>query len=78
MQFPLNQGNLTSLFKDFYMRLQRGLEMDITLDFEKPVSELENQIRVLKEASNTPNIDISHEIEALQNKVNRMLEDIYT
>lgn len=51
--------------------------MDFTLEFERPVSELENQIRVLKEASNTPNIDISHEIAALQAKVDRMLEDIY-
>jgi acetyl-CoA carboxylase carboxyl transferase subunit alpha len=52
--------------------------MDFTLEFERPVSELENQIRVLKEASHTPNIDITHEIEALQAKVNRMLEEIYT
>jgi acetyl-CoA carboxylase carboxyl transferase subunit alpha len=51
--------------------------MDFTLDFERPVSELENQIRELKQASGQ-NIDISHEIEALQAKVNRMLEDIYT
>jgi acetyl-CoA carboxylase carboxyl transferase subunit alpha len=51
--------------------------MDFTLEFERPVSELENQIRELKQASNN-NIDISHEIEALQAKVNRMLEDIYT
>ena len=51
--------------------------MDFTLDFERPVSELENQIRELKQTSNT-NIDISHEIEALQAKVNRMLEEIYT
>lgn len=51
--------------------------MDFTLDFEKPVSELENQIRALKETANTPNIDISHEIEALQCKVDHMLEEIY-
>lgn len=51
--------------------------MDYTLDFERPVSELENQIRELKETSNK-SIDISHEIEALQAKVNRMLEEIYT
>jgi acetyl-CoA carboxylase carboxyl transferase subunit alpha len=50
--------------------------MDFTLDFERPVSELENQIRELKQASGQ-NIDISHEIEALQAKVDRMLEDIY-
>lgn len=49
--------------------------MDVTLDFEQPVSELENQIRELKLASQ--NIDISHEIEALQSKLNIMLEDIY-
>jgi acetyl-CoA carboxylase carboxyl transferase subunit alpha len=51
--------------------------MDFTLDFERPVSELENQIRELKQASSRPNIDISHEIEALQAKVNQMLEEIY-
>ena len=49
--------------------------MDVTLEFEQPVSELENQIRELKGASQ--NIDISHEIEALQTKLNLMLEDIY-
>jgi acetyl-CoA carboxylase carboxyl transferase subunit alpha len=51
--------------------------MEFTLDFERPVSELENQLRILKEASRTPNIDISHEIDALQAKVDRMLEEIY-
>jgi acetyl-CoA carboxylase carboxyl transferase subunit alpha len=51
--------------------------MDFTLDFERPVSELENQIRELKQTSHQ-NIDISHEIEALQAKVNTMLEEIYT
>lgn len=51
--------------------------MDITLEFERPVSELENQIRELKQTS-TPNMDITHEIEALQAKVDRMLEEIYT
>ncbi|WP_408097760.1 acetyl-CoA carboxylase carboxyltransferase subunit alpha [Peredibacter sp. HCB2-198] len=51
--------------------------MDFTLEFERPVSELENQIRELKQATHQ-NIDISHEIEALQAKVDRMLEDIYT
>jgi acetyl-CoA carboxylase carboxyl transferase subunit alpha len=50
--------------------------MDFTLEFERPVSELENQIRELKEASHK-NIDISLEIEALQAKVNGMLEEIY-
>jgi acetyl-CoA carboxylase carboxyl transferase subunit alpha len=50
--------------------------MDFTLDFERPVSELENQIRDLKQASGL-NIDITHEIAALQAKVDGMLEEIY-
>lgn len=52
--------------------------MDFTLEFERPVSELENQIKELKESSNQKNIDISREVEALQNKVNKMLEEIFT
>jgi acetyl-CoA carboxylase carboxyl transferase subunit alpha len=51
--------------------------MDFTLEFERPISELENQIRDLKQNS-LHNIDITHEIEALEAKVNRMLEEIYT
>ncbi len=47
------------------------------MDFERPVSELENQIRELKETSDK-SIDISHEIQALEAKVNRMLEEIYS
>lgn len=51
--------------------------MDFTLDFERPVSELENQIRELRQNTSNKNIDISHEIAALEAKVNQMLEDIY-
>lgn len=50
--------------------------MDFTLEFERPVSELENQIRELRTTTNK-NIDISHEIAALEAKVNQMLEEIY-
>ncbi len=50
--------------------------MDFTLEFERPVSELENQIRELRSTTNK-NIDISHEIAALEAKVNQMLEEIY-
>lgn len=52
--------------------------MDYTLDFERPVSELENQIKELKEASYKGNVDITHEIETLQNKVNELIKDIYS
>lgn len=48
-----------------------------TLDFEKPVRELENQIKELKEASTRPEIDISKEIKALEKKVNVMIREIY-
>lgn len=51
--------------------------MDFTLDFERPISELENQIRELRQSTHQ-NIDITLEIEALQAKVNSMLEEIYT
>lgn len=52
--------------------------MEYTLDFEKPVNELENQIKELKEANQRPGIDISSEIEALQSKVNSLIKDIYS
>lgn len=47
------------------------------LEFEKPVRELENQIKELKEASSRPSIDISKEIKALEGKVNTLIQDIY-
>ena len=51
--------------------------MDYTLDFEKPVAELENQIKELQEASAKPGIDISKEITNLQNKVDTLIQEIY-
>lgn len=51
--------------------------MDFTLDFERPVAELENQIRELKQASHGPQVDLSPEIQALTHKVEKLLEDIY-
>jgi acetyl-CoA carboxylase carboxyl transferase subunit alpha len=51
--------------------------MEYTLEFEKPVFELENQIRELQQASSGPNIDLTAEIGALQAKVNTLIQDIY-
>lgn len=51
--------------------------MEFTLEFERPVADLENQIRELKLAGSKPNIDITQEIEALQAKVDGILEDIF-
>ena len=52
--------------------------MDLTLDFEKPVLELENQIKELKALSNRPGIDISQELKTLQKKVDSLIDEIYT
>jgi len=51
--------------------------MDYTLDFERPVHELENQIKELKEANDKSGLDIKKEIGALQNKVDHLLKEIY-
>ena len=51
--------------------------MDYILDFEKPVQELENQIKELKETGSNPGLDLSREIKALQTKVNDLVKDIY-
>lgn len=51
--------------------------MEYTLDFERPVNELENQIKELKEASVKQNIDITKEVKALQKKVDEMIHEIY-
>ncbi len=51
--------------------------MDYTLNFEKPVQELENQIKELKDANEKSGLDISKEISALQNKVDALLKEIY-
>ncbi len=48
-----------------------------TLEFEKPVRDLENQIKELQGASLRPEIDISKEINALQTKVSTLIKDIY-
>lgn len=50
---------------------------NFTLDFEKPVRDLENQIKDLQEASARPELDISKEIKALQKKVNALMKEIY-
>ncbi|MCY4644946.1 MAG: acetyl-CoA carboxylase carboxyltransferase subunit alpha [Bacteriovoracales bacterium] len=52
--------------------------MDHILDFEKPVSEIEDKICELKAASKGQDIDISKEIEALQKKADRMIREIYS
>lgn len=50
---------------------------DFTLEFEKPVRDLEKQIEDLQEAGLRPEIDLSKEIKALQKKVNLLIKEIY-
>lgn len=52
--------------------------MDFTLDFEKPVSELEGQIKELRDANERSEVDISKEIKALEKKVNHLIKEIYS
>lgn len=51
-----------------------------TLDFERPLMALENQIEDLKELSRSSDgkVDISGEIKALQKKVEQLVKDIYS
>lgn len=52
--------------------------MDYTLDFEKPVIELENQLKELKQTSiERKEVDLSREIVALQKKVTELIHSIY-
>ena len=51
--------------------------MEYQLDFEKPVHDLENQIKELKEANSRSGLDINKEITALQTKVDDLLKEIY-
>lgn len=51
--------------------------MEHILDFEKPVYALENQIKELQNSVNRPGIDLSKEIQALQTKVDQMIQEIY-
>lgn len=50
---------------------------DFSLEFEKPVKVLESQIKELKEVDKKPDIDISSEISALEEKVDQLIDDIY-
>lgn len=48
------------------------------LDFEKPVAELEEKIRELRNLSSTKSVNISSEINKLQNKSHKLLSKIYS
>jgi len=48
------------------------------LDFEKPIVELENRIKELKEYSASENVEIAEEIRRLEEKANKLKVEIYS
>ncbi len=51
--------------------------MDYVLEFEKPIQDLENQIKDLRLSGQNPNIDFTNEINVLQRKVDELISEIY-
>jgi acetyl-CoA carboxylase carboxyl transferase subunit alpha len=51
--------------------------MDFVLDFEKQVCEIENKVKELREASRIGDIDVTSEIGKMQNKIDKLLSQIY-
>src|ERR1700753_218345 len=49
-----------------------------TLDFEKPVTDLETKIEELRHMSGEGRLNIASEVGKLQEKVNKQLQSIYT
>ncbi len=50
--------------------------MEYTLDFEKPVQDLENQIKDLKDANDKSDLDISKEISKIRSQTNQKYDKI--
>ncbi|MFN7095686.1 MAG: acetyl-CoA carboxylase carboxyl transferase subunit alpha, partial [Burkholderiales bacterium] len=48
------------------------------LEFEKPIAELSNKIEELRYVQNESAVDISSEINQLQDKVNELTKEIYS
>ena len=51
--------------------------MAATLEFEKPLAELETKIEELRRFSSDKGIDLSREIETLENRVRELQKSIY-
>ena len=50
----------------------------IILDFERPIIELERKIEEMREISAADGIDLSQEIEKLEEKLNKSIEKIHS
>jgi len=51
---------------------------EFVLEFEKPIVELERRINEMKEYSRNENVEISEEIQRLEEKASKLREDIYS
>lgn len=51
---------------------------EFTLEFEKPLRELEGQLRRLQEASAESNMDVSDEIAAIERKIEKTKREVYS
>lgn len=47
------------------------------LEFEKPIADLEDEIKKLKDQSDTQKIDLTHEITSMEQKLKHLKSDIY-
>ena len=62
--------------KRVHYKTWQKIAMDY-LEFERPIFELENQIKEMRKASNLPGIDISSELKAMQKKIDELHREIY-
>lgn len=53
-------------------------EVTFTLEFEKPLRELEKQLITLNQVSKESKVDVSSEIEAIEKKIEKMKAEIYS
>ncbi|MGE9290198.1 MAG: acetyl-CoA carboxylase carboxyltransferase subunit alpha [Puniceicoccales bacterium] len=51
---------------------------EFTLEFEKPLRELEGQLRRLQETSEQSNMDVSEEIKAIEGKIEKTKREVYS
>ena len=53
-------------------------DVTYTLEFEKPLRELEKQLITLNQVSQESKVDVSNEIEAIEFKIEKIKKDIYS
>jgi len=54
------------------------MKAGFVLEFEKPIVELERKIAEMREFASGENVELSREIEALEQKLDRLADDIYS